>query len=94
MYQSWQLVCLQFFFTFVATFWLKKKRYAFLSIENVGNFQNETRGCIAAPRVYAWVAIVVSVSRFPTTINRDTAFATHASALLDALRVGRGVLHS
>ena len=52
-----------------------------------------TRERIAAPRVYAWVAIVVSVTRFPTTVNRDTAFATHASALMDALRVGEGVVN-
>lgn len=45
---------------------------------------------MATPRVYAWVAIVVSASRFPTTISRDTAFATHASALSVALRVGEG----
>ena len=42
---------------------IKKKRYAYLVLENVGNFQSEYKDSIVILTHTAWAAIVASVFR-------------------------------
>ena len=44
-----------------------------LFVENVGNFRTDARDSIVVLTLIAWVTIVTSASRFPTTLNKDVA---------------------
>lgn len=48
--------------TLSKTYEKKKKRYAYLVLENVGNFQSEYKDSIVVLTHIAWAAIVTSAS--------------------------------
>ena len=48
--------------TLSKAYWKKNKRYAYLVLENVGNFQIRIQGWHSGSHAIAWAAIVTSVS--------------------------------
>ena len=49
--------------TLSKTYWKKKKRYAYLVLENVGNFQIRIQGWHSGSHAIAWAAITISVRK-------------------------------
>ena len=65
------------------TYEKKKKRYVYLVLENVENFQIDARDSIVVLTLWSWLLLLHLRQRFPTTFKLSVAYSTTLLRWLD-----------